>query len=222
MAAITWDAQGQHYYETGVDHGVLYLYNETASKWNKAVPWNGLTSVKESSEGGDTTALYADNMKYLDLSAAEDFKFSIEAYTYPDEFMECDGTKMVMNSNVDTGIRLNNQQRSKFRFAYRTRIGNDVNGDKKGYKLHLVYGCTASPSDKEYQTVNDSPDAISFSWEVATVPVGTTSYGSISHLIIDSTKADATKLAALEKVLFGDTSVEAECIDPDAVITALS
>lgn len=197
MAKIIWDATGERFYETGVDHGVLYPI-QTGGVYTKGVAWNGLTSVSESPSGAESTAIYADNIKYLNLLSAEEFGATIEAYTYPDEFAECDGS-----ATPTAGVTLGQQSRKVFGLCYRTMIGNDVDGQEHGYKLHLIYGCQASPSEKGYQTINDSPEAITFSWEITTTPVNVTGYKPTACLIIDSTKVDSTKLAALEEVLYG-------------------
>lgn len=202
---LNWDKTGERFYETGVDHGVLYPYNATQDKqtdgtnYYNGVVWNGLTAVTESPSGAESNPIYADNIKYLDLRSAEEFGATIEAYTYPDEFAECDGS-----AEVATGVYASQQKRKKFGFAYRTKIGNDEDSDA-GYNLNLVYGATASPSEKGFQTVNDSPEAITFSWEVTTEPIvmAGTDYKPVAHLKIDSTKADPTKLAALEQMLYG-------------------
>lgn len=197
MAKIVWDATGERFYETGVDHGVLYPI-QTGGVYTKGVAWNGLTSVSESPSGAESTAIYADNIKYLNLLSAEEFGATIEAYTYPDEFAECDGS-----ATPTAGVTLGQQSRKVFGLCYRTMIGNDVDGQEHGYKLHLIYGCQASPSEKGYQTINDSPEAITFSWEITTTPVNVTGYKPTACLTIDSTKVDSTKLAALEEVLYG-------------------
>lgn len=197
MAKIVWDKTGERFYETGVDHGVLYPV-QTGGLYNKGVAWNGLTSVSESPSGAESTAIYADNIKYLNLLSAEEFGATIEAYTYPDEFAECDGS-----ATPTPGLTIGQQSRKTFGLCYRTMIGNDVDGQEHGYKLHLIYGCQASPSEKGYQTINDSPEAITFSWEITTTPVNVTGYKATACLTIDSTKVDSTKLAALEEVLYG-------------------
>lgn len=205
MSALVWDQTGQKQYETGTDHGVVYPYDSTNNQYSPGVAWNGLTAVTESPSGAEATPLYADNIKYLELRSAEEFGCTIEAYTYPDEFAVLDGT-----ASLVAGVTIGQQKRGLFGFSYRSRIGNDTDGDSHGYKLHLVYGCTASPSEKAYQTVNDSPDAIQFSWEVSTTPVNVTGYRPTSVVTIDSTKADATKLAALEAILYGTDAVAAQ------------
>lgn len=197
MARLKWDEDSKRLYETGVDRGVLYPKGATGD-YPKGVPWSGLTSVSESPSGAENTALYADNIKYLNLRSAEEFGCTIEAYTYPDEFAECDGTAQLAD-----GVMIGQQPRKSFGFSYRTRVGNDVEGDSHGYKIHLVYGCTASPSERSYQTVNDSPEAITFSWEVSTTPVNVTGFKPTALLVIDSTKVDAEKLKALEDILYG-------------------
>lgn len=217
MAAITWDGVGQKYYETGVDHGVLYLTDETGA-YTKGVAWNGLTTVTESPSGAEPTPLYADNIKYINLMSAEEFGGTIEAYTYPDEFEICDG-----GASLDDGVTIGQQSRKPFGFAYRTKVGNDVGGQDLGYKIHIVYAATASPSEKSYTTVNDSPEAITFSWEFTTTPVPVSgNYKPTATLILDSTKVEAAKMAAVEKVLYGDTSTEARLPLPDEIISILA
>lgn len=224
MARLEWDAIGEHYYETGTKYGVLYLY-ETGENagYNTGVAWNGLTSVTESPSGADENALWADDIKYLSLRGAEEFGGTIEAYTYPDEFAECDGS-----ATLTAGVKIGQQNRKTFGFCYRTTMGNDVALNDYGYKLHLIYGCTASPSERAYQTINDSPEAITFSWQFTTVPVNVTGHKPTSCLTIDSTKVDAAKLAALEAVLYGtDGTGGAEGTTarlplPDEVVTLLS
>lgn len=216
MTAIIWDAVGEHFYETGVDHGVLYVQDPDGT-YPLGVPWNGLVSVSEAPTGAEVTPTYADNIKYLNLVSLEEFGFTIEAYTYPDEFMECDGTIEAV-----LGTFLGQQARKNFGFVYRTKIGNDVAGNDLGYKLHLVYGCTASPSERSYQTINDSPEVITFSWEVMTVPAAATGFMPVSLITIDSRTADPSDLAALELVLFGTVGVDPELPTPDEVITAMT
>lgn len=209
---LNWDAAGEKLYETGVDRGVLFLYTSTKvnnTNYANGVAWNGLTQVTQSPSGAESNPIYADNIKYLDLRSNEEFGATVEAYTYPDEFSECDGS-----AAVATGVYVSQQARKKFGFSYRTKIGNDENGDSHGYKIHLVYGGTASPSEKAYQTVNDSPEAITFSWEVTTepIPIGkinNVDYRPVAHLEIDSTKVDPTKLASFEEMLYGKEAVEA-------------
>lgn len=197
MAKIVWDQTGERLYETGVDHGVLYPI-QTGGLYNKGVAWNGLTAVTESPSGAESTAIYADNIKYLNLMSAEEFGATIEAYTYPDEFAECDGS-----ASLAEGVIIGQQNRKLFGLCYRTLVGNDVDSNDYGYKLHLIYGCQASPSEKGYQTVNDSPEAITFSWEVSTTPVNVAGFKPTACVTIDSTKSDPTCLKALEDILYG-------------------
>ncbi len=212
MAKLVWDKSGEHYYETGVDHGVLYVRNN--GKYDKGVAWNGLTAVTESPSGAESNPLYADNIKYLNLISAEEFGATVEAYTYPKEFEACDGT-----AELAEGVTIGQQSRATFGLCYRTKVGNDVDGDALGYKLHLIYGCLASPSEKNYQTVNDSPEAISFSWEISTTPVEVTGKQATACLTIDSRTADPAKLAALEAKLYGSESEEAMLPLPDEIAT---
>lgn len=193
---LNWDAIGERFYETGIDHGVLYPVVNGA--YPKGVAWNGLTNVSESPSGAEQTPLYADNIKYLTLTSAEEFGLTIEAYTYPDEWEACDGT-----ASLADGVKIGQQARKKFGLSYRSRIGNDIDGDAHGYKLHLVYGCSASPSERGYATVNDSPEAISFSWEITTTPITLDGYSPVALITIDSRTADAAKLAELESILYG-------------------
>lgn len=212
---LVWDEIGKRLYETGVDHGVLFV---AKGEWyDKGVAWNGLTNVNESPSGADQTALYADNIKYLNLTSAEDFGCTIEAYTYPDEWMECDGS-----AEATPGVVLGQQNRKGFAFSYRSRIGNDTEGDNLGYKLHLIYGCKASPSERSYSTVNDSPEAISFSWTVTTTPITVEDYRPTSIITIDSTKVDPEKLAAFEKVLYGSEEADSKMPTPAEVIAAFA
>lgn len=200
MAKLVWDAQTDRIYETGVDRGVLYVQGADA-KYENGVAWNGLTAITESPTGAEATALYADNQKYLNLLSAEEFEATIEAYTFPAEFEACDGF-----GSVATGVTIGQQARSTFGLSYRTIVGNAVEGSAYGYKIHLIYGAVASPSEKAFATVNDSPDAITFSWDVSTTPVEATLDGdstTTASLVIDSTKVDATMLAAFEAVLYG-------------------
>ena len=195
-AALSWDETGEKLYETGVDHGVLYPMGQ--SGYGTGVAWNGLTTVTETPSGAEATKLYADNIKYLEIRSAEEFGGTIEAYTYPDEWAECDGSAALI-----AGVYAGQQPRKVFGLCYRTVLGNDVDLDKHGYKLHIVYGCTASPSERSYATINDSPEAITFSWEFSSVPVPVTGHKPVSCITIDSTKVDATKLKNLEDKLYG-------------------
>ena len=212
MAPLTWDEVGDRLYEVGVDHGVLYL-PDASGVYNEGVAWNGLTTVTESPSGAESNPQYADNIKYLNLISAEEFGATIEAFTYPEEFAECDGTAL-----PSPGVAVGQQGRKIFGLSYRTKVGNDVEGDDLGYKLHLVYGCQAAPSEKAYATINDSPEAIAFSWEVTTTPVPVTDYKPTSLIVIDSTKVDAADLASLEALLYGQAATPAALPTPDAVI----
>lgn len=196
MSKIIWDGTGQKRFETGDDHGVLYLLDQNGAYTN-GVAWNGLTAVTESPSGAEPTDLWADNIKYATLRSTETYGCTIEAYTYPDEFAECDGS-----AELAEGVKVGQQARKTFGFSFRSKIGDDVDNER-GYKLHLIYGCTASPSDKSYQTVNESPDAITFSWEISTVPVNVTGFKPTSSIEIDSTTANDEYLAVLEGVLYG-------------------
>lgn len=212
---LSWDNSGERLYETGVKNGVLYVQN--AGKYPKGVAWNGLTAVTESPSGAEATPLYADDIKYLELTSEEEFGGTIEAYTYPDEFAECDGSAELVK-----GVKISQQKRKSFGLAYRTTIGNDEDGNDHGYKLHLVYGCKAAPSEKAYATINDSPEAITFSWEFTTTPVAVAGHKPTAHIEIDSTKADPTCLAALEAKLFGTETDEPQLPLPDEVKTLMT
>lgn len=215
MAKIVWDASGEKYLETGVDHGVHYLFDKEKNEYNKGVAWNGLTGVTESPSGADTNDLYADNIKYASLRAAETFGATVEAYTYPDQFAECDGS-----ASIADGVMIGQQNRDTFGLFYRTKLTNDMGIDE--YKYHLVYGATASPSEKAYATVNDSPDAITFSWELSTTPVNVTDHKPTSILTIDTNKADKENLKALEEILFGTADKEPRLPLPDEVAKILT
>lgn len=212
---LEWDVDGQRFYETGVSKGVLYVKDGDA--YSNGVAWNGLTAVTESPSGAEATPLYADDIKYLNLMSAEEFGATIEAYTYPDEFAACDGS-----AALATGVSIGQQARKTFGLCYRTVVGNDVDGNELGYKLHLIYGCLAAPSEKAYATINDSPEAITFSWEVTTTPVKVSGFKPTSCITIDSTKADATCLAALEAKLYGTTEAAAYLPLPDEVKTLMT
>ena len=214
MAMLVWDKTGERYYETGVDKVALYVQEN--GTYPKGVAWNGVTAITESPSGAEPTPLYADNIKYLNLISAEELALSIEAYQSPEEFDVCDGTA----SPVD-GLNIGQQDRKTFGLAYRTLIGNDTEGNNHGYALHLVYGCLAAPSEKAHNTVNDSPEATTLSWEVSTTPVAVTGFKPTSSLEINSTKVDKDKLAALEAKLFGSESEEATLPLPDEIITML-
>jgi hypothetical protein len=203
MPKLVWDQSGQRFYETGVKMGVLYV-QDASGAYPKGVAWNGLTAVNETPSGAEATPLYADDIKYLNLRSAEDFGATIEAYTYPEEFEQCDGS-----AELAPGVKIGQQARNAFGLCYRTVIGNDIAGNDYGYKLHIIYGATAAPSEKAYATINDSPEAITFSWEVNCTPVEVPGFKPTASLVIDSTKVDAEKLAALEAKLYGDESTEA-------------
>ena len=194
---LVWDKTGEHFYETGVKNGVLYPMS-TSGTYPKGVAWNGLTAITESPSGAEATALYADDIKYLNLMSNEEFGATVEAYTYPDEFAECDGS-----ASLTEGVYIGQQARKTFGLCYRTTLGNDSKGNDYGYKLHIIYGAMASPSEKAYSTINDSPDAITFSWELSTTPVAVANFKPTASLTIDSTKVDAAKLTALEEILYG-------------------
>lgn len=224
MSKLVWDKTGERLYETGVDHGVLYPI-QAGGLYNKGVAWNGLTAVTESPSGAEASPIYADNIKYLNLMSAEEFGATIEAYTYPDEFAECDGS-----AEIATGVTIGQQARKVFGLSYRTVIGNDVDSNDHGYKLHLIYGTLAAPSEKGYTTINDSPEAITFSWEVSTTPVNVIGFKPTSCVIIDSTKVDAGKLKTLEEILYGKDPTTPEGNDgveprlplPDEIITLMT
>lgn len=215
MPKLTWDASGERLYETGVKQGVLYVMNNNV--YGNGVAWNGLTAITESPSGAESTPLYADDIKYLDLRSTEEFGATIEAYTYPDEFAACDGS-----ASLADGVSIGQQARKMFGLCYRTTVGNDTDGTDHGYKLHLIYGATASPSEKAYETINDSPEAITFSWEITTTPVSVTGFKPTASITIDSTKADPTCLAALEEKLYGGTSTEPTLPLPDEVKTIMT
>lgn len=213
MAKLLWDAIGERQYEAGVDRGVLYLPDSNGVYINGKA-WNGLINVTEKPSGAESNPQYADNVKYLDLYSAEDFGCSIEAYTYPDEFLQFDG------SAVPTpGVTIGQQLRKSFGFSYRSLLGNDVEGEAYGYKIHCVYGAKASPSEKAYQTINDSPEALTFNWEVTTTPRAVEGHRPTAIVVIDSTKVDPATLAELETLLYGDTGVDPSLPTPDAIIS---
>ena len=214
MSRLKWDQTGERFYETGVKNGVLYI--PTGGAYTKGVAWNGLTAVTESPSGAEATPLYADDIKYLNLMSTEEFGATIEAYTYPDEFAECDGS-----AELAKGVYIGQQPRKSFGLAYKTTLGNDVDNNDYGYKLHLIYGCLAAPSEKAYATINDSPEAITFSWEITTTPVEVKGFKPTSHIEINSKEVDASKLATLEAKLFGATETEAMLPLPDEVATIL-
>jgi len=215
MPRLEWDKAGQKLYETGVDQCVLYTQNSDGT-YATGVAWNGITAINQSASGGDTNDLYADNIKYLSLRAAENYGATIEAYTYPEEFAACDGS-----AEIAPGVYAGQQARKSFGYSYRTLIGNDTDGDSHGYKLHIVYNATVSPSEKSYGTVNESPDAINFSWEVSTTPVAVEGFKPTAHIEIDSTKVDSAKLTTLENMLYGGESAEATLPTPAQVISTM-
>ena len=212
---LVWDKVGERLFETGVDQGVVYPQAADGS-YPKGVAWNGLINVTETPSGAEATPIYADNIKYLNMYSTEEFGATVEAYTYPDEFAECDGT-----ATVATGVRIGQQPRKSFGMCYRTLIGNDIEDSGYGYKLHLIYGAKASPSEKTYSTVNDSPEAITFSWELTTTPVEVEGFKPTACVTIDSTKVDKDKLAALEAVLYGSETAEPTLPTPNEVIALI-
>lgn len=215
MAKIVWDKIGERIYETGVDHGVLYPADNEGN-YPVGVAWNGLIGVSESPSGAEPNPIYADNIKYLNLMSAEEFGATIEAYTYPDEFEACDGS-----AEISPGVKIGQQIRKPFGLSYRTLIGNDVDSNDHGYKIHLIYGGQASPSERAYATINDTPEAITFSWEVTTTPVEVEGFKPTASITIDSTKVDETKLKALEDILYGTAEEEARLPLPDEVVTII-
>ena len=216
MSKLVWDKTGERLYETGVKQGVLYP-QAAGGTYPKGVAWNGLTNITESPSGAEATALYADDIKYLNLVSAEELGGTIEAYTYPDEFAECDGSAALTD-----GVFIGQQDRKTFGLCYRTTLGNDVDSNGHGYKLHLIYGALAAPSEKAYATINDSPEAITFSWEFKTTPVNVAGHKPTASLTLDSTKVSETKMAALEKILYGDGDAEARLPLPDEVVQILT
>ena len=216
MSKLVWDQTGERFYETGVKNGVLYVQDGTGA-YPKGVAWNGLTAVTESPSGAEASPLYADDIKYLNLMSAEEFGASIEAYTYPDEFAECDGSASLLE-----GVTIGQQARKTFGLCYRTVLGNDTDNNDYGYKLHLIYGALATPSEKAYATINDSPEAITFSWELTTTPVNVTGHKPTATVIIDSTKVDEAKMKAIEDILYGSASEEARLPLPDEIVEIMS
>lgn len=219
MAVLEWDKVGEHLYETGIRQGVLYVYDNKQKQYGTGVAWNGLTSITESPSGAEETALWADDQKYLSMRSVEEYGGTIEAYTYPDEWEACDGSASPVK-----GVTLGQQKRAMFGLCYRTIVGNDTEGDDYGYKLHLVYGATASPSERQYQSVNDSPEANTMSWEFTTQPVTVSGFKPVSLITIDTTKLDEEgkkKLADLEKKLYGDMEAEPTLPTPAEVLTLM-
>lgn len=216
MAKLVWDETGKRFYETGVKMGVLYV-QQAGGTYNKGVAWNGLTAVTESPSGAEANPMYADDIKYLNLFSAEEFGATVEAYTYPAEFEQCDGS-----ASISTGVTIGQQERKQFGLCYRTTLGNDVNGNDHGYKLHLIYGAKASPSEKAYATINDSPEAITFSWELTTTPVNVSGHKPTANLVINSTKVSAAAMAALEEALYGNATTEARLPLPDEIVQIIT
>lgn len=215
MSKLVWDQTGDRLYETGVKNGVLYPIDDKGT-YSLGVAWNGLTAVTESPSGAEATPLYADDIKYLNLLSNEEFGATIEAYTYPEEFAQCDGS-----AAIATGVMIGQQARKTFGLAYKTTVGNDLVGNDYGYKLHLIYGALAAPSEKAYATINDSPEAITFSWEITTTPVEVEGFKPTASVTIDSTKVDKDKLAALEAILFGSEDAEPRLPLPSEIVTLM-
>ncbi len=215
MARLIWDEVGQRFFETGVKNGVLYVQDNDGS-YKNGVVWNGLTAVTESPSGAEETPLYADDVKYLTLRSAEEFGATVEAYTYPEEFEQCDGSAAIAD-----GVTIGQQARRAFGLCYRTSVGNDIQGQNFSYKLHLIYGCTVAPSEKSYSTINDNPEAITFSWELSTVPVPVDGFSPTASLVIDASKVDEGKMQLLEDALFGDESNEAKLLLPNEIMEML-
>lgn len=215
MAKLTWDDTGTRFYETGVDQGVLYVRDSNGA-YPLGVPWNGLINVTESPEGAEPSAHYADNMKYVNIQSTEEFKATIEAFTYPEEFAECDGS-----AQPKPGAFIGQQERKTFGLVYRTKIGNDLTKEA-GYKLHLVWGAVAAPSEKAYSTINDSPEPTTFSWEITTTPVNVTGYLPTSTMTLDSIELGSVKMAAIEAELFGDAIKAAALLMPDAILALIT
>ena len=220
-APLVWDQEGTRFYETGVEKGVLWVWdptlNNNAGGWKDGVAWNGLTSVSEKPSGAEATALYADDIKYLNLLSNEEFAATIEAYTYPDEFAECDGS-----ASLTTGLVIGQQKRQKFCFCYQTKIGNDTDGTDKGYKIHIVYNCLAAPSEKGYSTINDSPEAITFSWEITTTPIDVTGYKPTALVTIDSTKLTSAQKTAVEGALYGSATNNSTLKTPAQLLSLIT
>ena len=216
MAKLVWNEAGKRLYETGVDRGVLYVSDGNGG-YKKGVVWNGLVSVNESPSGAEATPLYAGNVKYVELMSNEEFGASIEAYTYPEEFEQCDGS-----AELADGITIGQQPRKSFGLCYRTKIGNDTAGDEHGYKIHLIYGAKAAPTEKSYTTINDSPEAITFSWEITTTPIEVAGHKPTATLTIDSTKVTPTALTAIETKLYGDTTGEATLPTPAEILALIA
>ena len=214
--ALVWDETGKRFYETGVKNCALYV-QDSSGAYPKGVAWNGITAITESPSGAEATPIYADDMKYLNLFSTEEFGATVEAYTYPDEFAECDGS-----AELTTGVMIGQQSRKAFGLVYKTTLGNDVSGNDLGYKLHIIYGAKAAPSEKAYATINDSPEAITFSWELSTTPVEIKGHKPTASITIDSTKVDAEKLKTLEAILFGSESADARLPLPDEILSTIA
>lgn len=215
MARLIWDEVGQRFFETGVKNGVLYVQDNDGA-YKNGVVWNGLTAVTESPSGAEETPLYADDVKYLTLRSAEEFGATVEAYTYPEEFEQCDGS-----ASIADGVTIGQQARRAFGLCYRTSVGNDIQGQNYSYKLHLIYGCTVAPSEKSYSTINDNPEAITFSWELSTVPVPVDGFSPTASLVIDASKVEKGKMQQLEDALFGDETNEAKLLLPNEIMELL-
>lgn len=219
MSKLVFDAIGQHFFETGVDHGVLFRMNEAGTAYEKGVAWNGLSAVTESPEGAEETAVYADNIKYLSLRSPENLKLTIEAFTYPSEFEVCDGSAVLTK-----GVKIGQQSRRQFAFCYRTKVGNDANPEL-GYKIHVVYGATAAPTERAHATVNESPENMTMSWEVTTIPVAVSGHTPTAHVVIDSTEISAAALALIEDQLFGSDGTpgtESAVLTPDEIVALVA
>lgn len=214
--ALVWDETGKRFYETGVKNCALYV-QDSSGAYPKGVAWNGITAITESPSGAEATPIYADDMKYLNLFSTEEFGATVEAYTYPDEFAECDGS-----AELTAGVMIGQQARKAFGLVYKTTLGNDVSGNDLGYKLHIIYGAKAAPSEKAYATINDSPEAITFSWELSTTPVEIKGHKPTASITIDSTKVDAEKLKTLEGILFGSESADARLPLPDEILSTIA
>ena len=216
MAKLVWDEVGSRFFETGVKNGVLFVQNDEGG-YNNGVVWNGLTAVTESPSGAEETPLYADDIKYVVFYSNEEFKATVEAYTYPEEFEQCDGS-----ASLGKGVTVGQQARRSFGLVYKTAVGNDIQGQDLGYKIHIIYGCKAAPSEKAFSTVNDSPEAVTFSWEISTVPVNVEGLKPTATVVIDSTKCDKEHLAAIEAKLFGSEDAESTLLLPDEIKALLN
>ena len=216
MAKLEFNTVGERLFETGVKKGVLYVMNDSGT-YENGVVWNGLTGVTEKPTGAEATNLYADDIKYLVLYGAEEFEATIEAYTYPEEFEQCDGS-----ASLTTGVNIGQQSRKSFAFCYTTALGNDTQGQDHGYKIHIIYGCKAKPSEKAYSSINDNPDAITFSWDITTTPISVSGMKPTATVVIDSTRVESTKLKKIEDKLYGTTTEEATLLTPDQIKTLLA